>query len=103
MRRAVRTLLVAVVVGALAFLFVLPGRTWLQQRGAMASASHKLQILDQENQALSKRAAQLQDPNYLEQIARQQYGLVRPGEQSYGILPPTVTTTTTTTTTIAPR
>ncbi|HWE54379.1 MAG TPA: septum formation initiator family protein [Acidimicrobiales bacterium] len=97
MRRAVRTLLVVVALGGLLFLFVLPGRTWLQQRDAMASTSHRLQVLNQENQELAKKAAQLQNPDYVGRIARDQYGLVRPGEQSYGILPPTATTTTTTT------
>jgi cell division protein FtsB len=94
-RRAVRILLIAVTVGGLVFLFVLPGRTWLQQRSAMAAAQHRLQVLDKENAALTKRAQQLQNPSYLEQIARQQYGLVMPGEQAYGILLPTATTTTT--------
>jgi cell division protein FtsB len=95
MRRAVRILLIVVGVGGLMFLFVLPGRTWLQQRSAMASADHRLEVLTRENQALARRATQLQNPAYVEQIARQQYGLVLPGEQAYGILLPTATTTTT--------
>lgn len=99
MRRAVRILLVVVALGGLLFLFILPGATWLQQKQAMSTAQHRLQVLDSENAALARRAAQLQTPSYLKQIARQQYGLVLPGERSYGILPPTATTTTTTTTT----
>jgi cell division protein FtsB len=102
MRRAVRTLLILVALGGLLFLFILPGRTWLQQRSAMSEAQHRLKVLDDENAALARRAAQLQNPAYVEQIARQQYGLVLPGEKSYGILPPTATTTTTTTTTTVP-
>lgn len=98
MRRAVRTLLVVVALGGLLFLFILPGRTWLQQRRAMGTAQHRVQLLQSENAALAKRAAQLQNAAYVEQIARQQYGLVLPGERSYGILPPTATTTTTSTT-----
>ena len=97
MRRAVRTLLVVVALGGLLFLFILPGRTWLQQQGAMANAERRLNALNAENAALARRAAELQNPAYVQQIARQQYGLVRPNEQSYGILLPTVTTTTTTT------
>lgn len=97
MRRAVRLLLIAVALGGLVFLFVLPGRTWLQQRSAMSSAEHRLQVLNRENAALAKRAQQLQSSSYVEQIARQQYGLVMPGEQAYGILLPAGTTTTTTT------
>ena len=97
MRRAVRTLLVVVALGGLLFLFILPGRTWLQQRSAMSGAERRLNALNAENAALARRAAQLQDPAYVQQIARQQYGLVLPNERSYGILLPTVTTTTTTT------
>lgn len=92
-----RILLVVVGVGALVFLFVLPGRTWLQQRQAMSSAAHRLAVLNAENAALTRRAAQLQDPSYVQQIARQQYGLINPGEQAYGILLPAESTTTTTT------
>jgi cell division protein FtsB len=96
MRRAVRTLLVVVALGGLLFLFVLPGRTWLQQRSAMSIAERRLQVLDQENQALARRSAQLQNPAYVERIAREQYGLVLPNQKVYGVLPPTATTTTTT-------
>ncbi len=94
MRRAVRTLLVVVALGGLLFLFILPGRTWLQQRSTMAGAERRLHLLDQENAALARRAAQLQNPAYVEQIAREQYGLSLPNEKAYGILPPTATTTT---------
>ena len=96
MRRAVRILLVVVAVGGLLFLFVLPGRTWLAQRSAMSAAQRRLELLTQENAELAKQAAQLRNAAYVEQIARQQYGLVMPGEKAYGILPPTATTTTTT-------
>lgn len=103
MRRAVRTLLVVVALGGLLFLFVLPGRTWLQQRSAMSIAERRLQVLDQENQVLARQAAQLQNPAYVERIARQQFGLVLPGEQVYGLLPTTGTTTPTTAPTTGPR
>jgi cell division protein FtsB len=95
LRRAVRLLIAAVLVGGVVFLFVLPGRTWLQQRAAMNQAAHRLQVLQAENAVLARRAAQLQDPAYIERIAREQYGLVMPGQQAYGIIPPAVTTTTT--------
>ena len=44
-------------------------------------------------------SAQLQSSAYVEQLAREEFGLVMPGEQAYGILLPAATTTTTTTTT----
>jgi cell division protein FtsB len=94
MRTAVRLLLVAVTVGALLFLFVIPGRTWLNQSSSTSAAQRRLRILSTENSALSTKVAQLHDPAYLEQLARQQYGLVLPGEKAYGILPVAPTTTT---------
>jgi cell division protein FtsB len=94
MRRAVRILLVAVTVGGILFLFVLPGRTWLSQGRATSTAQHRASVLSQENQALIKRAAQLQSAAYVEQIARAEYGLAMPGEHSYTILLPEATTTT---------
>ena len=87
MRRAVRILLVLVGLGGLVFLFVLPGRTWLQQGRAMSATEHKLSVLNAENAALSRQAAQLQNPAYVAQIARQQYGLVLPGQQAYAVVP----------------
>jgi cell division protein FtsB len=93
MRAAVRALLVAIVAGGILFLFLLPGRTWLEQSRAMSSAQRRAQVLAQENAALSKRVTQLHSTAYIEQVARQQYGLVMPGEKAYGILLPEATTT----------
>jgi cell division protein FtsB len=88
----VRLLLVGVFVVGVLLLFVFPGRVWLSQSRATARAERQLRVLTQENAALTKRAAQLQDPAYVAQIARQQFGLVLPGEQAYSILPTTTTT-----------
>jgi cell division protein FtsB len=96
MSRAVRVLLAAVAVGGIVFLFVLPGRTWLAQGHATDVARRQDAALSQENAALGKRVAELQNTAYIEQIARQQYGLIMPGEQAYGILLPTAAPTTTT-------
>jgi cell division protein FtsB len=94
MRRAVRLLLVAVTVAGIVFLFVLPGRIWLAQQRNTTVAERQRAALSRENAALTKRVAQLQNTAYIEQIARQQYGLVLPGEQAFDILPPPGTTTT---------
>jgi cell division protein FtsB len=94
MRRAVRLALLAVLVGGIVFLFVLPGRTWLAQGRASSVAHHQDSALTRENAALAQRVAQLRNPAYIEQLARQQFGLVRPGEQAYALLPPTSPSTT---------
>ena len=93
MRAAVRLLLVVVVAGGILFLFLLPGRTWLEQSRAMSAAQRRAAVLAQENAALSNRVTQLRSTAYIEQVARQQYGLVMPGEKAFGILLPEATTT----------
>lgn len=93
MRRAVRALVVGVVGGGMLFLFVLPARTWLAQGRAASQAHHRISVLSHENQELTTKAAQLQTPAYIEQYARSEYGLTKPGEQAYGIVLPAVTTT----------
>jgi cell division protein FtsB len=93
MRRWVRLALLAVVVGGAVFLFVLPGRTWLAQGRASDVAHRQDRALTQENEALARRIAQLHDPAYIEQLARQEFGLVMPGERAYALLPPTTSTT----------
>ena len=94
MRRAVRALLVAVTVAGILFLFVLPGRTWLAQSRAMAEAQRQQIALSKENAALTTQVSLLQSSAYIEQVAKAQYGLIMPGEQAYGILPPTAPPTT---------
>jgi cell division protein FtsB len=94
MRRAVRVLLVAVTVAGILFLFVLPGRTWLSQSRAASLAQRQESALSRENAALANQVKRLQSTAYIEQVARQEYGLVLPGQQEYGILPPAATPTT---------
>jgi cell division protein FtsB len=101
-RRTVGILLFVVVVGGIVFLFVLPGRTYLSQSRAMSTAERRLSVLAKENRDLTTKASELQSTAYVEQYARQQYGLILPGEHAYAILPPPATTTTTTTTTVPP-
>jgi cell division protein FtsB len=95
MRRAVvRWGLLAVLVGGIVFLFVLPGRVWLAQGRASNVAHRQDTALTRENTALAQRLAQLHNPAYLEQLARQEFGLVMPGEQAYALLPRTSPSTT---------
>lgn len=75
------------------FLFLWPARTWLEQSRAMSTAQRRESVLARENSVLANRVAQLRSTAYIEQVARQQYGLVMPGEKAYGILPPAATTT----------
>ena len=87
MRRSVWPLLLALVVIGVLFLLVFPARTYVAQRRSLTAAEHRLHVLNVENAALDRRVAKLQDDSEIERIAREQYGLVRPGEEAYAILP----------------
>ncbi|HEX9682862.1 MAG TPA: septum formation initiator family protein [Acidimicrobiales bacterium] len=64
-----------------------PTRAWLDQRAAIDVAGNRLDALTAENEVLAERVSQLQSDDAIERIAREQYNLVRPGEEAYAILP----------------
>lgn len=82
-------LLAAAAVATIAALavYVFPTRTWLDQRAALAETSLELGELEAERSALEQRVAELDSDDQIEEIARSQYGLVRPGEEAYAVLP----------------
>ena len=66
---------------------VFPTRTYLHQREEIAAAERKLAVLTAENEKLGDRVEQLHTDSEIERLAREQYNLVRPGEEAYAILP----------------
>jgi cell division protein FtsL len=75
------TLIGAVVIG------VYPTRTYFAQRSALQRAQHQLDVLQTENNKLDQQAADLNTDAKVETLAREQYNLVRPGEEAFAILP----------------
>jgi cell division protein FtsB len=69
---------------------VFPTRTWLAQRGETRERQAELERIRAEQSVHEDRVAELQDPDVIEQIAREKLGYVRPGEEAYRILPPSV-------------
>jgi cell division protein FtsB len=67
---------------------VFPTRTWLAQRAATEGAEEQLAVLREQNEALEERARLLHSDAEIERLARDQYNLVRPGEEAYAVLPP---------------
>ena len=76
---------------------IFPVRTYLEQRAATQRARERIDKLSEANAELEQRKEQLRDDDTVEEIARRDYQLVFPGEESYGLLPPPVPPTTTTT------
>jgi cell division protein FtsL len=85
-RRTVWLLLAAVTAVGILILFVFPTRTLLEQNREIASTQSEITALDHENAVLRARAAALEDPAQVARIARQQYGLVMPGQKAYAIV-----------------
>ncbi len=75
-----------VVVGIL-FTFANPARTWHDQRQDIAAARERNVVLDQQSRQLQARAEKLATDDEVERLARSDYGLVKPGEEAFGILP----------------
>ena len=75
-----------VLIGVLA-LAVFPAKAWLEQRRDLRALVAQEAALTAENQALQARTDQLRSDEEIERLAREQYGLVKPGEEAYAILP----------------
>ena len=89
MSRTKRTwLLVAglALVGVL-FIAVFPARTYLQQHHQRQQVLAQIRATDAKNNALEQRIRTLNTDAEVERLAREQYNLVRPGEEAYAILP----------------
>ena len=87
-RRLAVPLLIAVLTCGVLFLGVFPTRTYLNQRSATAEAETRLAELQASNEAMQQQADTLQTDAEIERIAREQYGLAKPGEEVYHVLPP---------------
>lgn len=88
LRRAVWPLLGSVVLVGVLFTAVFPTRTYLAQRASISRAEEQLAVLGEQNAALQARAEELQSDAEIERLAREQYNLVKPGEEAYAVLPP---------------
>lgn len=86
-RRTVVLLAAAGATLAVLVLVVFPTRSYLKERGDMNSATHQLQTLDAQNRQLTNQIGRLNTDAEIERLARKDYGLVKPGEEAYAILP----------------
>ncbi|HEX4903835.1 MAG TPA: septum formation initiator family protein [Acidimicrobiales bacterium] len=92
LRKAVWPVLVFVLLIGVLFVAVFPTRTWWAQRAEMRGATEQLQVLEEQNTLLASRVDALQSDDEIERLAREQYNLVKPGEEAYALLPSAGTT-----------
>jgi cell division protein FtsB len=79
---------VVLVVGLTGAMAIQPTRQLVDQRNRIAEMTRDLRHTERSNARLAAATERLRDPDYLEQQARQQLGLVRPGETTYVVMPP---------------
>ena len=85
-------LLLGLALVAVLFAFVYPTRTYLHQHRELNAAERQLQVLKDTTEALQHDSAKLQSDAEVERRAREDYGLVRPGETPYVLVPSPPTT-----------
>jgi cell division protein FtsB len=81
-------IVVALLVGLAGAMAIQPTRQLLAQRSRIEQMTEELKRVERSNERLEAYVVRLNDPDYLEQQARAQLGLVRPGETSYVVMPP---------------
>ena len=83
-----RAAILGVVLMVLALALTVPLRQYLAQRGTVARLRAKQAQAQARVDALEARKRQLQDPAYVERLARERLHFVRPGEVPYILLTP---------------
>lgn len=79
---------VAALVALVAGVLVIPVGTWVDQRHDLDAAAAQLADLRRENEVLEADVAALRSQDSIEGRARRDFGLARPGDETYAIAPP---------------
>jgi cell division protein FtsB len=86
-RLTARATILLAVLGGILFLSVAPARMYVEQRAELAELERQAAVLAARNQRLMDRAERLRDGDFLERLARQCLGMVRPGEVAFVVVP----------------
>ena len=86
-RRAVVAVVAVAVLAVTVLALVSPVRQLVEQEGRVAGTRRQIADLEQANAALSQRIRELGTDIEIERLAREDLGLVRPGEEPYVLLP----------------
>jgi cell division protein FtsB len=82
-----RAAILAIVVTALLVYLAVPLRTYIAQRDRLNQLERQTQILEQQKARLEREVRLLEDPAYLERIARECLGMVKKGEIGFIVVP----------------
>ena len=78
----------ALLLGLIGAMAIEPTRQLLAQRDRIETMSQELREVERNNNELRGRIRRLHDPDYIEQKAREQNGLILPGEIPVVVMPP---------------
>ena len=67
---------------------VFPTGSYVDQRNELDRAVDELEALERENENLESRVERLESDEEIERVARNEFDMVLPNEESYLILPP---------------
>ena len=81
-------LVVALIAVVVVLAGIFPFRQIIAGNREVGTAEQKLEALREENAVLEARIAALQTPQEVERLAREQFGLVMPGEIGYVVVTP---------------
>jgi cell division protein FtsB len=84
-----QVVIVLLVIGLIGAMAIQPTRALLEQRRRIEGMTGDLRQMESLNAKLEDRIDRLQDPDFIEQEAREKVGLVRRGETTYVVVPPT--------------
>jgi cell division protein FtsB len=84
-----QVVIVMLVIGLIGAMAIQPTRALLEQRRRIEGMTGDLHQMQALNSKLEARIERLQDPDFIEQEAREKVGLVRQGETTFIVVPPT--------------
>lgn len=88
MTKGVARAVLGLVILAVFVFGVFPTGSYLEQRNELNRAIDELEQLEAENEVLTRRVARLESDEEIERVARKEFDMVLPEEESYLILPP---------------
>jgi len=68
-------------------LSIAPAQMYFEQKAELARLERQAAALERTNDTLAARAEQLRDDAFLERLARQCLGMVKPGEIAFVVVP----------------
>jgi cell division protein FtsL len=72
---------------AVGYVMFVPARNYVSQQAATDDAQRQLDALNAEVDDLEARQTALQDPEQIEQVARERFNYGYPGEEVFAVLP----------------